>query len=86
MNGGVSDKEKAIRTAFGFGEPDSDWRQNLESNAQTPLQHSDDSCTSDNSNNHRSGDSDSEEGDGHDSGISSDDEDDRTTYTSSTIN
>ncbi|WP_341811567.1 hypothetical protein [Wolbachia endosymbiont (group A) of Oxytorus armatus] len=81
MNGGVSGKEKAIRTAFDFKEPYSDWHQNLESNAQTPLQHSDDSCTSDNSNNHRSGDSDSEEGDGHDSGISSDDEDDRTTYT-----
>ncbi|WP_264718668.1 hypothetical protein [Wolbachia endosymbiont (group A) of Lasioglossum morio] len=75
MNGEVSGKEEVMHTPY------SDLCQNLESNAQTPLQHSDDSCTSDNSNNHRSGDSDSEEGDGHDSGISSDDEDDRTTYT-----
>ncbi|WP_065094712.1 MULTISPECIES: hypothetical protein [unclassified Wolbachia] len=109
MNGGVSGKEKVIRTAFNFKDLCSEWRQTLESNAQTPLQHSDDSCTSDNSNNHsqvlfttyRSNqqynpsnyDSSSEidehdietqkieEGDGHDSGISSDDEDDRTTYT-----
>ncbi|WP_261983818.1 hypothetical protein [Wolbachia pipientis] len=81
MNGGVSDKEKAMDTAFDFKGPCSKWRQTFESNAQTPLQYSDDSCTSDNSNNHRSGDSDSEEGDGHDSGISSNDEDDRTTYT-----
>ncbi len=75
MNGEVSGKEEVMHTPY------SDLCQNLESNAQTPLQHSDDSCTSDNSNNHRSGDSDSEEGDGHDSGISSDDEDNRTTDT-----
>ncbi|MBA8757872.1 hypothetical protein HCR18_02065 [Wolbachia pipientis] len=110
MNGGVSGKEKVIRTAFDFNkDPCSEWRKTLKSNAQTPLQHSDDSRTSDNSNNHsqvlftthRSNqqynpsnyDSSSEinehdietqkieEGDGHDSGISSDDEDDRTTYT-----
>ncbi|WP_341819146.1 hypothetical protein [Wolbachia endosymbiont (group A) of Brachyopa scutellaris] len=110
MNGGVSGKEKVIRTAFDFNkDPCSEWRKTLKSNAQTPLQHFDDSRTSDNSNNHsqvlftthRSNqqynpsnyDSSSEinehdietqkikEGDGHDSGISSDDEDDRTTYT-----
>ncbi|WP_250296646.1 hypothetical protein [Wolbachia endosymbiont of Oedothorax gibbosus] len=109
MNGGVSGKEKVICAAFDFKDLCSEWRQTLESNAQTPLQHSDDSCTSDNSNNHSqvlftthhsnqqynpsNYDSSSEidehdietqkieEGDGYDSGIGSDDGDDRTICT-----
>ncbi|WP_341824005.1 hypothetical protein [Wolbachia endosymbiont (group A) of Udea olivalis] len=79
MNGGVSDKEKAIRTAFDFKEPYSDWHQIFKRPNQQYNPSNYDSSSE--INEHDIETQKIEEGDGHDSGISSDDEDDRTTYT-----
>ena len=79
MNGGVSGKEKVIRTAFDFKEPYSDWHQIFKRpNQQYNPSNYDSSSEIDEYDIETQK---IEEGDGHDSGISSDDEDDRTTYT-----
>ncbi|BEP32232.1 hypothetical protein RYF71_02525 [Wolbachia endosymbiont of Drosophila malagassya] len=79
MNGGVSGKEKVIRTPFDFKEPYSDWRQIFKRPNQQYNPSNYDSSSE--INEHDIETQKIEEGDGHDSGISSDDEDDRTTYT-----
>ncbi|WP_341810390.1 hypothetical protein [Wolbachia endosymbiont (group A) of Volucella bombylans] len=79
MNGGVSGKEKVIRTAFDFKEPYSDWRQIFKRPNQQYNPSNYDSSSE--INEHDIETQKIKEGDGHDSGISSDDEDDRTTYT-----
>ncbi|MFP3030752.1 MAG: hypothetical protein ACEY3M_06220, partial [Wolbachia sp.] len=79
MNDGVSGKEKVVYTAFDFKEPYSDWHQIFKRpNQQYNPSNYDSSSEIDEYDIETQK---IEEGDGHDSGISSDDEDNRTTYT-----